>query len=299
MQIEIQNLSHQYKNGPLALQGVNLKVETGLLGLLGPNGAGKSTLMSILATLLKPSDGEVLLNGQNIVKNPKEVKNVLGYLPQNFGVYDQLSGFEFLKYMAAIKGVPSGEAQKRIGELLSILNLEHAKKQRLKDYSGGMRQRIGIAQALVNDPKLLIVDEPTVGLDPEERVNFRRLLADLAGDRIVILSTHIVSDVASIAGKIVIINKGQLIAEDAPEKLLDGLENKVWLATVPGDELEALEEKFIVSNTTRRAGGFELRLISEKKPVPDAKLAAANLEDCYLYFTRRHNSDAGTEKGQV
>ncbi|MHA1543958.1 MAG: ABC transporter ATP-binding protein [Alphaproteobacteria bacterium] len=292
MQIEIQNLSHRYKNGTQALDKVNLTIKPGLLGFLGPNGAGKSTLMSVLATLLKPSEGTVLLDGHNIVKEPNSVRNILGYLPQHFGVYDQLSGVEFLNYMAAIKGIPGALATKRIDELMAILNLEHAKKQKLNSYSGGMRQRIGIAQALLNDPKLLIVDEPTVGLDPEERIRFRRLLADLAGERIVILSTHIVSDVASIASNIVIIKEGQIIAEEAPEDLLKKLTGKVWVTIVKSEQASTFEDKYIVSNTVRRAEGFELRIISDKKPTENAKASMATLEDCYLYFTRRHNNGA-------
>lgn len=292
MHIEIQNLSHRYKNGAQALDNVTLSIKPGLLGFLGPNGAGKSTLMSVLATLLKPSQGKVLLDGRDIVKEPNLVRGILGYLPQHFGVYDQLSGVEFLNYMAAIKGIPGALASKRINELMAILNLEDAKKKKLKRYSGGMRQRIGIAQALLNDPKLLIVDEPTVGLDPEERIRFRRLLADLAGERIVILSTHIVSDVASIASKIVIIKEGQLITEETPEDLLKKLDGKVWVAIVKSEHASAMEEKYIVSNTVRRAEGFELRIISDKKPTENAKPSPATLEDCYLYFTRRHNNGA-------
>jgi ABC-type multidrug transport system ATPase subunit len=269
----------------------------GLIGLLGPNGAGKSTLMSILSTLIKPKSGHVFLNGHDVVKEPNEVRKILGYLPQYFGVYDQLSGLEFLNYMASIKGLSSSVAAKRIDELMLLLNLHDVRKQKLKGYSGGMRQRVGIAQALLNDPQILIVDEPTVGLDPEERIRFRRILTDLAGERIVILSTHIVSDVASIAGKIAIINKGQLIAENTPEGLLEKLDGKVWTALVLPENVLKTENTFTVSNTVRRAGGLELRIISETKPTDDAKPEMATLEDCYLFFTRSHNLISGDGKG--
>lgn len=296
MKIEIQNLTHEYSNGTKALSALNLTINSGLLGLLGPNGAGKSTLMSVLSTLLKPSDGSVLLDGHDIVKEPDLVRGILGYLPQDFGVYDQLSGIEFLNYMAAIKGIPGALAKKRIDELMSILNLGDAGKKKLSGYSGGMRQRVGIAQALLNDPKLLIVDEPTVGLDPEERIRFRRLLADLAGERIIILSTHIVSDVASIASDIAIITQGQLIAHASPEALLKNLDGKVWTTIVDHANAGRMEDEHIVSNTVRRSEGFELRIIADDKPDQRATLSAPTLEDCYLYFTRQHRAgDAASE----
>jgi len=287
MELRIQNLTHQYKAGAKALSDINLTIKPGLIGLLGPNGAGKSTFMSVLSTLLKPTEGQVFLDDKDIVKNPNVVRKVLGYLPQHFGVYDQLSGKEFLKYMAAIKGIPQKAATERIDALLLMLNLYDAKDQKLKGYSGGMRQRIGIAQALLNDPKILIVDEPTVGLDPEERIRFRRLLADLSGDKIVILSTHIVSDVASIASEIVIMNEGKLITQNSPEGLVSTLEGRVWEVVVSSEEAAKLEANHTVSNTTRRAGGFELRVISDSAPAEGAVVVAPNLEDCYLHFTRQ------------
>lgn len=287
MELRIQGLTHQYKKGVKALNEIDLTINHGLIGLLGPNGAGKSTLMSILSTLLKPTEGSVFLNDKDIVKNPNVIRAALGYLPQHFGVYDQLSGKEFLKYMAAIKGIGQSAAKSRIDDLLSMLNLHHARNQKLKGYSGGMRQRIGIAQALLNDPDILIFDEPTVGLDPEERIRFRRLLADISGDKIVILSTHIVSDVASIASEIIIINEGQLITQNTPDGLIATLENCVWQVVVSAEEAAELELSHTVSNTTRRAGGFELRVISDSSPSNGAKPVAPTLEDCYLHFTRQ------------
>jgi ABC-2 type transport system ATP-binding protein len=209
---------------------------------------------------------------------------VLGYLPQDFGVYPNLTAVEFLEYMAAIKGLDAKATKKRIDELLQVVNLVEAAKRPLGGYSGGMKQRVGIAQALLNDPQLLIVDEPTVGLDPEERVRFRNLLSDLSGERIVILSTHIVSDVEATATHIALVNKGQLLRESAPENLLKELEGKVWAWTVSSDELVTLKQKHIVSGTIRRSDGVEVRVVSANQPEAEARSVNPNLEDAYLYF---------------
>src|SRR5574342_1028790 len=225
--LETHNLSKAY-NGVQALKDFNLKLTPGILGLLGPNGAGKSTLLRMLATITTPTAGTILWNGQDVVKDPEALRSVLGYLPQDFGVYPNLSAQEFLEYMAAIKGMSGEKARRKISDLLDLVNLREAARRPLGGYSGGMRQRVGIAQALLNDPQLLIVDEPTVGLDPEERVRFRNLLSDLAGERIIILSTHIVSDVEATATEIVMIDKGRRIEHAAPEKLLQAVAGKVW-----------------------------------------------------------------------
>src|SRR5512134_676256 len=285
--IETRNLSKTYK-GVQALKDFNLKLTPGILGLLGPNGAGKSTLMRMLATITRPTEGAILWNGRDVVKDPEAVRSVLGYLPQDFGVYPNLSAQEFLEYMAAIKGISGTRARRKISELLDLVNLREAAHRRLGGYSGGMKQRVGIAQALLNDPQLLIVDEPTVGLDPEERVRFRNLLSDLSGERIVILSTHIVSDVEATATHIALVNKGQLLREAAPEDLLAELENKVWEWTVSSDDLSALKQKHIVSGTIRRSDGVQVRVVSESKPDNNAQNVSPNLEDAYLYFIGGH-----------
>jgi ABC-type multidrug transport system ATPase subunit len=220
----------------------------------------------------------------DVVKSPDILRAILGYLPQDFGVYPNLNAIEFLEYMAAIKGLSAAATKKRIDELLQVVNLVEAAKRPLGGYSGGMLQRVGIAQALLNDPQLLIVDEPTVGLDPEERVRFRNLLSDLSGERIVILSTHIVSDVETTATYIALTNKGQLLRESAPEGLLKELENKVWEWTVKSDDLPALKQKYIISGTIRRSDGVQVRVVSENKPDDGAQSTAPNLEDAYLYF---------------
>jgi len=279
--LETRNLSKSYK-GVQALQDFNLKLTPGILGLLGPNGAGKSTLMRMLATITKPTQGTILWNGQDVVKNPEALRSVLGYLPQDFGVYPNLSAQEFLEYMAAIKGMSGEKARRKISDLLDLVNLREAARRPLGGYSGGMRQRVGIAQALLNDPQLLIVDEPTVGLDPEERVRFRNLLSDLAGERIVILSTHIVSDVESTATDIAIIHKGHLKARALPEQLLQQMEGCVWEWVAASQELPALKQQFQVSGTLRRMEGVEVRVVSERRPCPEAQPVTPNLEDVYL-----------------
>ena len=284
MNLDIKDLSKEYRGGVWGLRDFNLQAQAGIIGLLGPNGAGKSTLMRILATVTRSTAGSVHWNGVDILKNPRSLRAELGYLPQEFGIYPNLNAVEFLEYMAALKGLGAKSIKNRIEELLVMTNLLEARKRPLGGFSGGMKQRIGIAQALLNDPKLLIVDEPTVGLDPEERVRFRNLLSDLSGERIVILSTHIVSDVEATATHIALVNKGQLLREDAPENLLKELENKVWEWTVQSDDLPALKQKHIVSGTIRRSDGVQVRVVSAEKPEAQAENASPNLEDAYLYF---------------
>jgi ABC-2 type transport system ATP-binding protein len=284
MKIITTNLGKQYRRDFWGLRNFSLEVGPGILGLLGPNGAGKSTFMRMLATITKPTEGTITWNDVDIVKTPDPMRAVLGYLPQDFGVYPNLNAIEFLEYMAAIKGMNGNGTKKRIDELLQVVNLVEAAKRPLGGYSGGMKQRVGIAQALLNDPQLLIVDEPTVGLDPEERVRFRNLLSDLSGERIVILSTHIVSDVEATATRIALINQGQLLRESAPEDLLKELEGKVWEWTVTSDELVALKGKHIISGRIRRSDGVQVRVVSENKPETNAQNVSPNLEDAYLYF---------------
>lgn len=284
MQLTIQNLGKQYKRDFWGLKDFSLAINPGILGLLGPNGAGKSTLMRMLATITKPTQGTILWNEADVVRAPDPLRTVLGYLPQDFGVYPNLNAVEFLEYMAAIKGLDASTARKRIDELLQVVNLVEAARRPLGGYSGGMKQRVGIAQALLNDPQVLIVDEPTVGLDPEERVRFRNLLSDLSGERIVILSTHIVSDVEAIATHIVLVNQGKLLRECAPEDLLKELENKVWEWTVHSDDLPALKQKHILSGTIRRSDGVQVRVVSAHQPEANAHTVLPNLEDAYLFF---------------
>jgi len=240
--------------------------------------------MRMLATITKPTEGTILWDDVDIVKSPDVMRAVLGYLPQDFGVYPNLNAVEFLEYMAAIKGLDAKSAKKRIDELLQVVNLAEAAKRPLGGYSGGMKQRVGIAQALLNDPQLLIVDEPTVGLDPEERVRFRNLLSDLSGERIVILSTHIVSDVEATATRIAMVNKGQLLRDVPPEELLKELDGKVWKWTVSSADLPSLKQQYVISGTIRRSGGVEIRVVSESSPNVEAVNVSPNLEDAYLFL---------------
>jgi ABC-2 type transport system ATP-binding protein len=284
MKLTITDLGKQYRTDLWGLRNFSLTIKPGILGLLGPNGAGKSTFMRMLATITRPTNGTILWDEVDIVRSPDTLRAVLGYLPQDFGVYPNLSAVEFLEYMAAIKGLDSATAKRRIDELLLLVNLKEAAKRPLGGYSGGMKQRVGIAQALLNDPQLLIVDEPTVGLDPEERVRFRNLLSDLSGERIVILSTHIVSDVEATATRIALVNKGSLLCESTPEELLRELEGKVWEWRVSSDDLPALKQKHIVSGTIRRSDGVQVRVVSATPPDSQAGSVHPTLEDAYLYF---------------
>jgi len=290
LQLLIENVSKRYRGSDsYALRDLTLDIGPGILGLLGPNGAGKSTLMRIIATITRPTHGTVRWNGIDISQHPDEIRSVLGYLPQDFGVYPNLNADEFLRYMAAIKGVAPEDAKERIDDLLAFVNLLEARKRPLGDYSGGMKQRIGIAQALLNDPRILIVDEPTVGLDTEGRVRFRHLLAELAGERIVILSTHIVSDVEATANDIAIINQGHLLTRSSPEELLRSVEGKIWDWVIPSAEFPAVKQKYLLSSIVRHTDGLHIRLVSETSPAQDAHLASSpTLEEAYLYCISTH-----------
>lgn len=282
MELTIEGVIRDYPGTPRALDGITLILKPGILGLLGPNGAGKSTLMRILATITRPSGGRVLWNGVDITRRPDDVRRVLGYLPQDFGVYPNLTAQEFLDYLAAARGLSSADARRRIEELLVMVNLVEVRKRPLGGYSGGMKQRLGIAQALLNDPALLIVDEPTVGLDPEERVRFRNLLADLSGERIVILSTHIVSDVEAAATDIALMNRGRLLRRAVPEDLIRDLEGRVWDWTIPSPDLPAVKQRHLVSSTLRRSTGVQLRVVADSAPGAGAIPVAPTLEEAYL-----------------
>ncbi len=292
MKLEIEGLGKLYRGGRWGLRGVELELGVGVVGLLGPNGAGKSTLLRILATVTRPTEGRARWNGIEITAEPDRVRRVLGYLPQDFGIYPNLTAREFLAYLAAAKGLARREAAARIDALLDLVNLREDADRRLGGFSGGMRQRVGIAQALLNDPELLIVDEPTTGLDPEERVRFRNLLSDLAGERIVVLSTHIVPDVESVATDLVIIDHGRLVAHEAPEQLLAAVEGKIWQWTIPSAELAAARARFQVSGTVRRSDGVEVRAAAAEAPTSEARRVPPTLEDGYLWRIASHRREA-------
>lgn len=296
MKLVVDNVSKRYKGKLWGLRNFNLEIGPGVLGLLGPNGAGKTTLMNILATVTKPTEGRVTWNGEDITRSPNTLRSVLGYLPQDFGIYPNLNAIEFLQYLAAIKGVSGKAAQRRIDELLQLVNLTDVCKRPLGGYSGGMKQRVGIAQALLNDPQLLIIDEPTTGLDPEGRVRFRNLLSDLSGQRIVILSTHIVSDVEATATEIALINKGHLLQHVEPEQLLKSVEGKVWVSIISSHELTSFRQQHLISSSIRRSDGVHVRVVADTPPNNTAKDITPTLEDAYLYFiTSANDTTASSE----
>jgi ABC-type multidrug transport system ATPase subunit len=282
--LEIRSLGKRYPGGTVGLTDFSLEVGDGVLGLLGPNGAGKTTLMSILATVTKPTSGTFLWQGVDAVREPLALRRELGYLPQDFGVYPKLTGREFLLYLGRLKGLSGADLDRRVQELLELTNLHGAASRRLGGYSGGMRQRIGIAQALLGDPRLVIVDEPTVGLDPEERVRFRNLLAEIAHGRVVILSTHIVSDVEAVASHIAVIRQGRLVLHATPEALLSRAAGRVFVAVVSSERLAETQrtEGVHVSGLMRRADGVHVRFVANGGTLPGAREIEPTLEDAYL-----------------
>lgn len=285
MKLEIQNVSKRYSKDKYGLQEFSLTIEKGILGLLGPNGAGKSTLMKMIATVNKPTDGLLLLNKNNIVKDPNYIRKQLGFLPQDFGVYPNLNAFEFLKYIGAMKGVGGIALEQRITQLIEGLNLMDAAHKPIGTYSGGMKQRIGIAQALLNQPKIVIFDEPTVGLDPEERVRFRNLISDLANDCIVILSSHIVSDIDTIADEVVIMKEGSLVSKGNPEQITKIVQEKVFEVILEKEQLIDFKKSHLMVSTMRKKGKLLVRYISDL-PIENSIKQEANLEDAYLYHTK-------------
>jgi ABC-2 type transport system ATP-binding protein len=288
MKISIQNISKRYNKEKYALKDFSLNIETGILGLLGPNGAGKSTLMKIIATISQPTNGTIELDGIDVQKDPDHIRKVLGYLPQDFGVYANLNAYEFLEYIAAMKGVGGDGLRKRVEALLEGVNLIESAKMPIGTYSGGMKQRIGIAQALLNDPKVLIFDEPTVGLDPEERMRFRNLISDLAQTCIIILSSHIVSDIETIADEVAIMQSGMLITKGTQAEVVMHVEGKVFEILLDNPALNDFKAKNLVVNTSRHNDKMMARYISNH-PSPGSNPAPASLEDAYLFLTRNNN----------
>lgn len=290
MSLVIKNLTKQYNQHKTGLTDYSITIEKGVLGLLGPNGAGKSTLMKIIATISKPTKGTLFLDGEDIVANPDKIRKILGYLPQDFGVYPNLNAYEFLEYIAAMKGVGGHGLRKRIDMLLEGVNLTADAKRPIGTYSGGMKQRIGIAQALLNDPKVLIFDEPTVGLDPEERVRFRQLISDLADDCIIILSSHIVSDIETIADEVAIMKSGMLLNKAAQPDIIKLVDGKVFEALVNNDEVSGIRTRHQVIDTGRQKDKTRVRFIDRlPQPEPGAVAVNATLEDAYLFLTQNNN----------
>lgn len=286
MKLSFENISKLYGD-TVALQQIDLTLGSGVYGLLGPNGAGKTTLMRIMTDLLAPSTGRVLLDGQDIAVMGAAFRKKLGYLPQDFGVYPNFTAEQFLLYIARLKGLSKFDAKRQTDNLLRMVGLEDKKQKKLKGFSGGQRQRVGIAQALLGDPEILVLDEPTAGLDPEERIRFRGIISDLSQQKLVLLSTHIVSDLEAVANEIILLRKGVVLEMQKPASLLDRLNGQVWLVTVPAADEAALTKQYACSNVMHTDGKSVIRLLSESAPRPDAVPTAPNMEDLYLYYFGR------------
>ncbi len=284
MSLEIRGISKRYPNGVQALNNLTLSIGNNMFGLLGPNGAGKSTLMRTIATLQDPDSGTIVLNGVNVVENKDAVRRQLGYLPQEFGVYPRISALDMLNHLAVMKGISkAAERREIVDALLKQTNLWDARKKALSTYSGGMKQRFGIAQALLANPKLIIVDEPTAGLDPAERNRFLNLLSSLARDVIVILSTHIVEDVRELCPRMAIISNGQVVLEGAPEETLERLKGGIWSILVKSEEeFKAVSTEFKLVSTKLLGGAHELRIHSEVDPGEGFRAVEPDLEDVYF-----------------
>ena len=283
MELSLDRLTKHYGN-KIAVDCVSVTLKPGVYGLLGANGAGKTTLMRMLCAILESTSGEVLLNGKEVTAMGADYRNVLGYLPQDFGYYPNYTAMEFLMYISALKGIPKKIALKRSKELLEEVGLSHVANKKVKTFSGGMKQRVGIAQALLNNPDILIFDEPTAGLDPKERVRFRNLLSEYAGDKIVILSTHIVSDIEAIADEVLLMKKGKFVLQGTVQELTEKANGKVWELTVPAKEARKWQAKTTVANLRHEGKEVVLRIISDKKPSEEAVSCEATLEDLYLYY---------------
>lgn len=283
MELLIENLTKQY-GSTLAVDRFSTRLTCGVYGLLGANGAGKTTLMRLLCDIQTPTAGSIYYDNQKIQSMGEHYRNILGYLPQSFGYYPDFTAYRFLLYMSAIKGLSKGFARQRSLELLEEVGLLQVKDKKIKTFSGGMKQRLGIAQAMLNDPKVLILDEPTAGLDPKERVRFRNLISTFSQNKIVLLSTHIVSDIEYIAGEILVMKNGQLLHHGNPGQIIEGIQGKVWECRVSPSEALRLQDHYNIGNIRNEKEQVVLRIIEDEKPSEQAVSVAPNLEDLYLYY---------------
>lgn len=293
MELKIENLSKQYKER-WAVNNFSISIGEGVYGLLGPNGAGKSTLMRMLVDILRPTSGRVLLDDQDIHQMGDSYRDVIGYLPQNFGVYKNFTAHRFLLYLASLKGISRRVAEPKIDHLLKFVNLEEMRSKKIRTFSGGMKQRLGIAQALLNDPAILILDEPTTGLDPNERIRFRNLLSELSSNKIVLLSTHIVSDVEYIAKDVIVMKKGQLLRQAPSAELIDEMQGKVWKLKVTESRLIEMKQQYVIGNILRHKNDVEVKIIADEVPGPGAISTEPDLEDYYLYHFGEEAVQDGT-----
>ena len=283
MDLRISNLTKDF-DGFKAVNNFSYSLDCGVYGLLGVNGAGKTTLMRMLTTLMKPSSGQITWDGEDVFAMDGKFRLLLGYLPQDFGYYPDFSVYDYLMYIAALKGIRPAVAKQRVKELLKQVGLVKARNKKMKTLSGGMKRRAGIAQAMLNDPKILILDEPTAGLDPSERIRFRNLISELSEDRIVLLSTHIVSDIEYIANEILLMKDGQLVISGTSEDIIDSMPESVWISRVAKSSIDVCLKRFKVSNVKTVPGGAELRIISRNQPTENAVQVDATLEDVFLYY---------------
>ena len=283
MELSLDRLSKQY-DSKIAVDSISATLTPGVYGLLGANGAGKTTLMRMLCGILEPTSGEVLFNDHEITAMGATYRNMLGYLPQDFGYYPNYTAMEFMLYMAALKGIPRNIAVKRIKKLLTTVDLNHVASKRIKTFSGGMKQRVGIAQALLNNPKVLILDEPTAGLDPKERIRIRNLVAQIAFDKIVIIATHVVSDIEFIAKEVLLMKRGEIIDSGAPHILCEKIDGKVFEITADESMLDEISAKYKVGNISKDEKNIYVRVISEQPPTYECKTCKPDLEDLYLYY---------------
>ena len=287
--LKISNLSKTYSNGVKALDNINIELTNGMFGLLGPNGAGKSSLMRTLATLQEADSGTAILDGIDILKNPTELRKVLGYLPQEFGVYPQITAYQLLDHVAILKGISNGKERKALVEhLLQKVNLFAKRHQKVKGFSGGMKQRVGIAQALIGQPKLIIVDEPTAGLDPGERNRFHNLLADVAEDVIIILSTHIVDDVTELCANMAIMNLGKMVYNGTPQNVINELNGKVWQKSIERNEIDEYKNNYMVISDKMVAGKPLIHVLSDNNPGGGFQSIAPGLEDVFFSKINTH-----------
>ena len=283
MELKMIKLTKQFGDFT-AVDHMNLTMTNGVYGLLGVNGAGKTTLMRMICTLLQPSSGKILCNGKDIFKMGADYRKLLGYLPQDFGFYPEFTVKDYLLYIAALKGIRPAVAKKRVKDLISKVGLSKATNKKMKKLSGGLKRRAGIAQAMLNDPKILILDEPTAGLDPNERIRFRNLISELSEDRLVLLSTHIVSDVEYIANEIWLMKDGRLLHQGTADELIRSMPENVWRCYADKSAVPTLMKQYKISNIKSEPHGVELRIISRENPFPDAVMEEANLEDVFLYY---------------
>ena len=283
MDLRISNLTKDF-DGFKAVNNFSYQMDCGVYGLLGVNGAGKTTLMRMLTTLMKPTSGMITWDEEDVFAMDGKYRMLLGYLPQDFGYYPDFSVYDYLMYIAALKGIRPAVARQRVKELLKQVGLVKARNKKMKTLSGGMKRRAGIAQAMLNDPKILILDEPTAGLDPSERIRFRNLISELSEDRIVLLSTHIVSDIEYIANEILLMKDGQLVISGTSEDIIDSMPESVWISRVSKSSIDVCLKRFKVSNVKTVPGGAELRIISRNQPTENAIQVDATLEDVFLYY---------------